>query len=243
MPRVLANILLTFAIAAQGQGQTAGRAQDRELTRLSLSFEKLAERVSPSVVQIVARGLAPDNETGSDRLRARRSSGSGVIVDPEGYIVTNAHVVGFTRSVQVLLPLTVDSRAVLKSVLKPSGKLVTARVVGLDRETDIAVLKVEEKGLPSLGFADSEALRQGQLVLAFGSPFGLDNSVTMGVVSSVARQARPDHPMIYVQTDASINSGNSGDPLVDTEGANRWPQYDDRLELGFERWSRIRGSQ
>jgi serine protease Do len=73
--------------------------------------------------------------------------------------------------------------------------------------------------LPALSFADSEALRQGQLVFAFGSPFGLENSVTLGIVSSAARQIRPDHPMIYVQTDASINPGHSGGPLIDTDGS------------------------
>ena len=189
------------------------------MTAISQSFEQLVERVSPAVVQIVARGLAPDSEAGSLVLREQRSSGSGIIVDPEGYVVTNAHVVGLTRHVQVLLPQPAETRASSRSVIKPSGKLVTARVVGLDRETDIAVLKIEEKGLASLRFGDSEGLRQGQLVLAFGSPFGLANSVTMGIVSSAARQVRPDSPMIYVQTDASINPGNSGGPLVDTDGA------------------------
>ena len=115
-------------------------------------------------------------------------------MDAEGYIVTNAHVVGLTRQVQVLVPLAAENRTVSRSVIKPTGKLVTARVVGIDNETDIAILKIEEKGLPSLRCGDSEALRQGQIVLAFGSPFGLENSVTMGVVSSAARQIRPDHP-------------------------------------------------
>jgi serine protease Do len=93
-----------------------------------------------------------------------------------------------------------------------------AQLVGLDRETDIAVLKIEAKGLPSLQFGDSEQIRQGNLVFAFGSPFGLENSVTMGVVSSVARQVRQDDSMIYIQTDATINPGNSGGPLVDADG-------------------------
>jgi serine protease Do len=90
--------------------------------------------------------------------------------------------------------------------------------VGSDLETDIAVLKVEATGLPSLPLGDSEELHQGQMVLAFGSPLGLENSASLGVVSSVARQLAPDSPMIYVQTDASINPGNSGGPLVDVQG-------------------------
>jgi serine protease Do len=128
-------------------------------------------------------------------------------------------VIGAAIGVQVLLPLAADARAASKSVIKPEGKLVPATIVGLDEETDIAVLKVDATGLRALRFGDSEALRQGQLVFAFGSPFGLENTVTMGVVSSTARQVRPDGPMIYVQTDASINPGNSGGPLVDAEGA------------------------
>ena len=217
--RICTALLSVFSIYWPCLGQNSARVQDRSLAGISQSMEQLAERVGPAVVQIVARGFAPDNESGSSALRAQRTSGSGVIVDSEGYVITNAHVVGLTRQVQVLVPLRAENRAALRSVIKPAGKLVTARVVGIDSETDIAILKIEEKGLPSLRFGDSEALRQGQIVLAFGSPFGLENSVTMGVVSSAARQIRPDHPMIYIQTDASINPGNSGGPLVDADGA------------------------
>jgi serine protease Do len=95
---------------------------------------------------------------------------------------------------------------------------VDARLVGVDRETDLAVLKIDMTGLPALPFADSNELRQGQVVFAFGSPLGLENSVTMGVVSSTARQIDPDNPAIYIQTDAPINPGNSGGPLVDVDG-------------------------
>jgi serine protease Do len=90
--------------------------------------------------------------------------------------------------------------------------------VGRDRETDLAVLKIDVSGLPSLSFADSDELKSGQLVFAFGSPLGLESSVSMGVVSGTARQFGPENPMIYVQTDASINPGNSGGPLVDVNG-------------------------
>ena len=93
-----------------------------------------------------------------------------------------------------------------------------AQIVAIDHETDIAVVKVDARGLPALPFGDSDALRPGQLVLAFGSPLGLDSSVSMGVVSAVARQLTPEDPMIYIQTDATINPGNSGGALVDTEG-------------------------
>jgi serine protease Do len=213
------GLFLSFCVVCLPlSSQTPARAADRNMAALSQSLERLTEHVSPAVVQIVASGLASDSDSGSSLLRTQRSTGSGVVVDPEGYIVTNAHVVGSSREVEVLIPYVSGSRTAQHSVLKPAGRAVTARVVGIDRETDIAVLKVEQKGLRALAFGDSEALRQGQLALAFGSPFGLANTVTMGVISSAARQIRPDDAMIYIQTDASINPGNSGGPLVDTEG-------------------------
>jgi serine protease Do len=95
---------------------------------------------------------------------------------------------------------------------------VEARVVGVAREVDLALLQVDATGLPALPMADYDALRQGDLVFAFGSPEGLRNSVTMGVVSAVARQPDADHPMVYIQTDAPINHGNSGGPLVNASG-------------------------
>jgi serine protease Do len=140
-----------------------------------------------------------------------------VIVDAEGWIVTNAHVVESARSVRVDVQPP-GARAAGGSILRPRSRRLAARVVGLDRETDVAVLKVEQGGLSALEFGDSEALHQGQIVLAFGSPLGLENSASLGVVSAVARQLKADDPMIYVQTDASINPGNSGGPLVDVAG-------------------------
>jgi serine protease Do len=96
--------------------------------------------------------------------------------------------------------------------------VVGAQLVGTDLETDLAVLKVSASGLPAAELADSDELRQGELVLAFGSPLGLEQSVTLGIVSSVARQLTPEAPMIYIQTDATINPGNSGGALVDASG-------------------------
>jgi serine protease Do len=216
--RIFRHVIVASVVVVDALAQTATRAPDRTLVGISRSFEQTVEQVSPTVVQIIARDLAPDDDSVLTRMvHGQRSSGSGVIVDPDGYIVTNAHVVGFARRVQVILPLPADKRVAFKSVLKPAGKLVPAQVIGADRETDLAVLKIDEKGLKALRFADSENLRQGQLVFALGSPFGLENTVTMGVVSSPARQIRPDHPMIYVQTDAPINPGNSGGPLVDAD--------------------------
>jgi serine protease Do len=170
------------------------------------------------VVQVTVQGLAGrSEETGTSKVQSERGGGSGVIVDPDGYIITNAHVVGNSSRIEVLIPeRNTDKR--YASILKPAGKLVDAEVVGIDRETDIAVLKVPVKGLPALKLGDSGALHQGELVLAAGSPFGLQNSVTMGIVSAVARQVRPDDPMIYIQTDAPINAGNSGGPLLNVDG-------------------------
>jgi serine protease Do len=102
--------------------------------------------------------------------------------------------------------------------LRRRGRTVGAQIVAIDRETDIAVIKIEAKALPALTFGDSDTVRPGQLVLAFGSPLGLDASVSLGIVSAVARQLTPEDPMIYIQTDAPINPGNSGGALVDTEG-------------------------
>ncbi len=135
---------------------------------------------------------------------------------PTGYIVTNAHVVQGAHRVQVQVQS--PRREGQRSVLRPRPRLLTARIVAVDEETDLAVLKVDEAGLPAVTLADSDTVHPGQIVLAFGSPLGLDSSVTMGVVSAVARQLEADDPMIYIQTDASINPGNSGGPLVDAEG-------------------------
>jgi serine protease Do len=166
------------------------------------------------VVQVFSTGYAlADEESASSPTTAglvtkQRSSGSGVIVDPAGYIVTNNHVIQNARRVRVQL-LTENHRL----------QILEATVVGADREADLAVLKVDSPSpLPVLRFADSEALRQGQIVLAFGNPLGLENSVSMGVVSSVNRQIKPDDPNIYIQTDAPINPGNSGGPLLNPEG-------------------------
>ncbi|MFB3141580.1 MAG: trypsin-like peptidase domain-containing protein [Acidobacteriota bacterium] len=189
------------------------------LVRLSGSLESLSEQVGPAVVQIFTTGYntTPGNPE-SNLLSREQNSGSGVILDPEGFILTNAHVVQGARRVQVLLARSLRGTPGGTSLLKPRGKLVEAQIVGMDQETDLAVLRIPDRGLPFLELGDSDELKQGQLVLAFGSPFGLENSVTLGVVSSVARQFQPEDPVVYIQTDAPINPGNSGGPLVDAHG-------------------------
>ena len=214
--RLLCVILFVLR-AADVSAQTAAPP----LADLSRSLQDLAAKVSPSVVQIFVTGYAPPDEedrAASGEPQLERSSGSGVIVDPDGYIVTNAHVVENATRIEVELPLDAKGSARGQSILKRRGRTVGAQIVSIDHETDIAVVKVEASGLPTLTFGDSDALRSGQLVLAFGSPFGLDSSVSLGVVSAVARQLTPEDPMIYIQTDATINPGNSGGALVDTAG-------------------------
>jgi serine protease Do len=189
-----------------------------DLRAISGTLESLSERVGPAVVQVFAVGYVLPDEAKDDKslLTEQRSTGSGVILDPDGYIVTNAHVVQGAHRVQVQVPAV--RRPAQRSVLSPRPRLLNAEIVAADDETDLAVLKVAETNLPALPIADSDSVHPGQIVLAFGSPLGLDSSVTMGVVSAVARQLEPDDPMIYIQTDASINPGNSGGPLVDIDG-------------------------
>jgi serine protease Do len=191
------------------------------LASLSAALERLADRVGPSIVQVFASSYAPPgDEAEGALLTTQRTTGSGVILDPDGYIVTNAHVVSGAIRVQVEIPVSRADPAPVarRSVLRPHGRVVGAQVVSIDAETDLAVLKVDVKGLPALSLGDSDGLKAGQLVMAFGSPLGLESSVSMGVVSAVARQLEPEDPMIYIQTDAPINPGSSGGPLVDTEG-------------------------
>jgi serine protease Do len=203
-----------LALCANAQATPGPGREPSELTRFSQSLEALSERVRPAVVQILTTGYA---ETGG-LLSRQRASGSGVILDPEGYVVTNAHVVQGARRIQVVFAGLASGPPNPQSILKVPGRVVGAVLVGIDRETDLAVLRVAEKNLPFLPLGDSKELRPGELVLAFGSPLGLENSVTMGVVSAVARQIHPEDRMIYIQTDASINPGSSGGPLVDGDG-------------------------
>lgn len=216
--RVLLFLLLGLVPAAPAAGQ---QARSPRLTELSTSLEDLAAKVSPSVVQIFVTAYALPDESDPGTTGApvlERGSGSGVIVSADGYVVTNAHVLENATRIEVELPFAATGGDPGRSILGRRGRMVGAQVVAIDEETDLAVIRVAAKALPVLPFGDSDALRPGQLVLAFGSPLGLSSSVTMGVVSAVARQLAPEDPMIYIQTDAPINPGNSGGALVDTEG-------------------------
>jgi serine protease Do len=208
----------------------AATAQTREsshsasvLHELNEAVEDLVQRVSPTVVQILVTGYGAAEETERGQadvlLGRRRAIGSGVIVDPEGYIITNAHVVNGAQNIEVLVPPPPAPTASGAAPDEPQGRSYRARVVGASREIDLAVIKIDGHGLPALSIRGSmPPARQGEMVFAFGSPEGLRNTVTMGVVSAVARQPDPDSPLVYIQTDTPINPGNSGGPLVNANG-------------------------
>jgi serine protease Do len=224
--QVAALILLFTTVLMSQQSQTQKPANPTPATDISRqtlaqfndALESLAARVSPAVVQILVTGYGPLHEESRSEaalIVRQHAVGSGVIVDPNGYIMTNAHVVEGAQRIRVALPLPESGAPV------PAGKrrILEARLVGVHKETDLALLKIDEKDLPTLVLLAQQRPRVGQLVLAIGSPEGLQNSVTMGVVSAVARQADPDKPLTYIQTDAPINPGNSGGPLVDMSGS------------------------
>jgi len=203
----LAFIFLLFLFPAAAFAQRSVPA----LQQFSRSLQELAATISPSVVQITGTGYGlqlDDQQAGANVLSKQRSTGSGIVVSDDGYIMTNAHVVEGTRTIRVKL----------NGMSRAQGNVFEAKLVGKDQLLDVALLKIEAGGLKTLPFSNSTELQQGELVLAFGSPLGMDNSVSMGIVSSPARQLDEDDPRIFVQTDAPINPGNSGGPLVDTNG-------------------------
>jgi serine protease Do len=216
MKKIAPLVLLAMApLHAQTTGKTDA------LHELSDTLEALSAKVSRSVVQVFSTGYAFNEESNGQNtalFSKQQSTGSAVIFTTDGYLVTNNHVVQGADRVRVQLSYTDDLGPGHHSIVRRRGKLIPARVVGTDRQSDIAVLKIDGGPYPALDFGRSDELRQGSLVLAFGNPLGLESSVTMGVVSSVARQIKADDPNIYIQTDAPINPGNSGGPLLDPDG-------------------------
>lgn len=211
--------VLVFAVSAQrAHGQ---ETSTEELRRMNQAVGELIRQVSPTVVQILVTGYGPlgdSNQGNTDVVIGRqRAIGSGFVVDPTGYIITNAHVVKGAQRVQVVLS-TGNPDASAEAVLASRTKLVPARIIGVAQNIDLALLKIDVANLPALKLANYRDLRQGESVFAFGSPEGLRNTVTEGIISSVARQTDPDSTMVYIQTDAPINPGNSGGPLVDVDG-------------------------
>ncbi|MBZ5558940.1 MAG: trypsin-like peptidase domain-containing protein [Acidobacteriia bacterium] len=215
----LCGVLTAAPALAQPANQAA---RPNPLRDLSAAVETLSRDVSPSVVQVLVTGYGPVEER--DRSQAglvigrQRAIGSGAIIDADGYIITNAHVVSGAQRVQVVLHDPESESTAARALAAGMGRTVDARIVGAAPDLDLALLKIDATGLRALALADYDLVHQGELVFAFGSPEGLRNSVTMGVVSAVARQPDPDRPNVYIQTDAPINPGNSGGPLVDVDG-------------------------
>jgi len=216
---VVSLLLVPFAGPGASAQQKPVPSPD-PLERVNDSIDALTRKVWPSVVQIQVNsyGTREDGNPGEASVVSRqRSVGSGFVVDADGFIMTNAHVVANAQRVQVLLP-PAQADGSLATALSSRMNVVAARIVGLSSELDIALLKVEGLKLAALELATYSKLRQGETVFAFGSPAGLRQTLTHGMVSAVARQIDPDSPLIYVQTDAPINPGNSGGPLVNVRG-------------------------
>jgi len=212
--------LAAFSPAQDKKPDTPTEVPPVSLGELSVSLEGLVNRVRPAVVQIFSTGYVAAEESESSATAAllsrQRSTGSGILVSDDGYIVTNSHVVQGARRIQVRLSISrVRGRV---ATFEPEVKLLDAKLVGMDREMDVAVIKIERAGLPHLPFGNSDTIRQGELVMAFGNPRGLEGSVSMGIVSSTAREIHPDDFLAYIQTDAPSNPGNSGGPLIDAQG-------------------------
>jgi Do/DeqQ family serine protease len=204
-------MVLAWTGSAMGQDQSPNAAQSAiaDAQRLGAAFSSVAERVSPSVVSIVVDTPVPDSPfpllpfgpAPNDRFD--RGNGSGVILRADGFILTNRHVIQNAVRIQVTLR---------------DGRRFNGTVVGTDMATDLAVIRIDARNLPTATFAEMSGVRVGDWVVAIGSPFGLDYSVTVGVVSALGRALEQNEIEDFVQTDASINPGNSGGPMVNLEG-------------------------
>src|SRR5437870_12899923 len=219
MSRPIAVVALMLAVAssfgcagrtgADGRGALWRKASPTsaapELQRVNTMLADLAERLRPGLVHVRVRRAAGSEAAGEEPGEPRRSTGSGFVIDPNGLIVTNAHVVESAGSIQVRLA---------------DGRRFPATVVGRDNRVDLALLKIEGAGsLTVLPLGDSNRLRVGELVLALGNPFGLEQSVSFGIVSRKGAPLTVAAPGFdFIQTDAAINPGNSGGPLVNVSG-------------------------
>lgn len=201
---------LTFAGSTGQPGQT-GNQDPMLLDAYSGTVVNVAKKVSPSVVQIKVSGRAAEPGTANPQRRRPNGgdgggTGSGFVISTDGYVITNNHVVAGATKIDVALS---DSRE------------VEATLVGRDPATDIAVLKIDADGLKAIRFADSKQVQVGQIAIAIGNPYGFQYSLTAGVVSALGRTLRSESGRLIddvIQTDASLNPGNSGGPLVDSNG-------------------------
>jgi serine protease Do len=203
-------------------GATPPATSAQVLREYDDAVEATAERVLPAVVQIEVSGFGPREKPNGQKEAAvmeRQSAlGSGVIVDPNGYIITNAHVVAGAQRVRVIVSPTLSELVFGKTKVLHQRREFDAQLLGSNQIVDLALLKIEETGLPYVALPEEYRVRLGQTVLAIGSPEGLEHTVTGGIVSAVGRQIDIDHPLLYIQTDAPINPGNSGGALVDRDG-------------------------
>ncbi|TSC72730.1 MAG: protease do [Parcubacteria group bacterium Gr01-1014_38] len=182
------------------EAATATQQRAEVLDAYSRAVIGVVERVGPAVVSMGVRKRMPTQRV------LMPGAGSGVLLTPDGFILTNHHVVEGARDMKVQLT---------------DGRALSAQTVGVDPTTDLAVVRVSANGLPFAELGDSDVLQVGQLVIAIGNPFGFQSSVSAGVVSALGRALRgPSGRLIenMIQTDASLNPGNSGGPLVDTQG-------------------------
>lgn len=197
---VAASALLGLAGQASAQTQ---QPIPYDARRGVFTFATGLERSLPAVVQVTTLGSSRGPSSGDNEPKPM-ASGSGVIIDArEGIVVTNHHVVENGSK------FTIDMT---------DGRLVDAVLIGADKATDIAVLRIEATGLSQVEVMDSDTLRTGDLAFAVGYPLGLDQTLTMGVISGLGRSGLGDRVEDYIQTDAAVNSGNSGGPLLDSRG-------------------------
>jgi len=187
--------------------ESPGLAAPPELARLNNVMNELAERLKPALVQVRVKRAVEVQAEGTDPMggpEERRSSGSGFVIRQDGYLVTNAHVVTGAERIQVKLS---------------DGRRFEARLVGQDDRVDLALIKIEATGLPVAALGDSNRLRVGEFVLALGHPFGLEQTVSFGIVSRKGAPLMVAAPGFdFIQTDAAVNPGNSGGPLVNMAG-------------------------
>jgi len=176
-----------------------------ELSRFNQLLADLAEQLKPALVSVRVRRASAKDKEDDNPGEGRRSSGSGFIIEPNGLIVTNAHVVEDADWLQVSLA---------------DGRRFTGRVVGQDNRTDLALVRIDgATGLPTLPVGDSNRVRVGEFVMALGHPFGLEQSVSFGIVSRKGAPLTVAAPGFdFIQTDAAVNPGNSGGPLVNMAG-------------------------